>query len=401
MKLTIARDALLPLLRRAAACTSPRSTDNGAKVIRLSAASVLGAGHVLTVGGTDYVLSFLGEASAETLARPGACAVDAKELLGRAELLPAGLVTLDLLGTKLSLRGPRGSRAFTLPALPVKGLSAITLAPDAVNVLTTTGAALAALFTRVIWAPDAIGGTDWTTVVRFARDRSSIGLDASSNTKGIVLDHPCAVSEAEPWEGCLAAEAVRALLAFAQAAGPAEVRLARDASSLLLTGPTSTIGARLVSAQLPNIRGLVETSSKEIVQEVVVPRRAFLEAVKAVRLGGSIENPGVYLVATPGTLHVVAEAEGNAHDRIATSTPIAAPVWAQYDASALLAAASALLDDDVSLAFNGGAARVLLMTETAKDCSSTSYVAGMVKHRSAIVDALVAGTFVSPEDDAS
>jgi DNA polymerase III sliding clamp (beta) subunit (PCNA family) len=391
MKITIERDTLLPVLRRAAACSSPVSAQAGARLMELVV-----EGATLTVGTTDHVLQYRGRALSTEATRPGTVLVEAKPFLADVELMPAGRVTIELKTHRVRIAHTQARRTFSIDAMPSAGVPPFAWGEDKPEqpVVTLPGEGLAALLGRVMWAADPSDANALLNAIQITLDdRGELRVEAatSSGIASVALALPRAPGVAiAPFEGSLSLKSAQAIAAFAKGAqGLVDVTV--RGPLLFVDDPgRQRIGAAMLSTGFRDIRGMIRVTSATVLQEVVVPKKALLDAVSAARTATTQLNPGVFLAAHGSSVHVVAEAAGEAHDEVATATPITATVWGQYHPAALTDAIKATTDEHVGLAFCKALSTPVLIAETTGAITSQALLAGMVRYQSALLERVFA-----------
>lgn len=416
MHVTVDQASLLAVLRRAATCASSTSTQIDHRLLRLATLKNAAGEDALAVGATDHILAYRGFVdgpdAAVVVREPGLLLLDAKDIIGRVDRMPEGRITIRK-ATGKTATFPNGNLrvqithaeaklSYTTAALPEKGLAPIRW-PDksqAKSLADLSGETLARLVTRAAWAAEPSDADPTLNALVLTVDRDQVQLAAGTTRSIAVVTIPAGARatsyvEGAPWEGVLALKSAKALLSFAQSAGPAVVSLTASPSMLVAECGGARLGCQLLAVAMRDYLGILRIVTRgTATQEIVVPKKALVAAIAATRaaIATSSDNPGLYLAAHGGHVHLVAEGLGDARDAVATATPITRSMVGQYLPSELDEAVKACGGDDVSLLFCEAMGTPLLVTDVHAGLSLSAVVIGMVKYRSRYLDALIAGT---------
>jgi hypothetical protein len=434
MRFSVDQASFLAVLRRAAACASATSARFDERLLRLASTKAADGTDAIAVGATDGLLAYRGfvegPEAGVTIDDPGLLLFEAKTLLDRIGRMPPGRITIGRAAPKPDAAPAKTAAAaaaawiipfthattklrFTTGAVPDKGLPPIRW-PDKSQVKSLadlSGETLARILTRAVWAAEPSDADAALNALVLWIDRDGVRVTAGTNRSVAVVELKDGGSalvhthvDGAPWEGVLSLKSAKALIAFGQSVGPGTLSLTADAGQIVASYGTTRLGCALLALAVRDwysVLGIVMRGTN--VQELVVPKRALLEAVAATRmvLVATSDNPGLYLVAAraeggAGALHLVAEGAGEAEDEIPTATPIVRPMAGQYLPGEIDEAVKACGGDEVSLLFCDAMGTPLLITDVDRGVQLSAILIGMVKYRSRRVDALLAAKVAAP-----
>lgn len=426
MRVTVDQASFLAVLRRAAACTSSLSTQLDHRLLRVATTKDADGAAVLAVGSTDGLLAYrgfvTGPAAGLEVHTPGMLLLDAKDIVARIGQMHEGLITIGLApaaaaGTpagrypsgnlRVAIKHAKERRTYGTAAVPEKGLAPIRW-PDKSqekSLATLSGETLARVLRRAVWAADTSDSAPADNALAVSVGRERVRITAGTNRSMALVDLPAGalcqtyVDDVVPWEGLLALKCARALVAFADSAGPLTVTLTASPGQIVADAGRARIGCALLAVPGRNVAAVFEILTRPgNTQEIVVGKKAFLDALSAMRtaINPTSDNPGVYLAAHGAALHLAAEGAGEAQDEIPTATPITRSMIGQYLPGELDEAAKAAAGDDLSLTFCDAMGTPVLLTDVEGGISLSAVVIGMVKYRSRVLDALIAGKGTAP-----
>jgi DNA polymerase-3 subunit beta len=310
MKITIARNTLLPALARAATVADRKATLPVTECVLLSADAT-----GLRVASSDLYHSVSQTVDCEVKA-PGACAVPASELLRRIKAMPAGAITIALNDKQsITITAKGTKRKFTMHALPATDFPSIPEMPGTADVMETlTTETLALLIKQVIFAVS----TDETrahlngALFQFGEDGTLRIVGTDGHRMSIVEAQVSAEKKSDTVVPLKALQAWQKVLNNKDA--PTTVTFAKDGSTAFLRVAGVDFSAKLTDAQFPPYAAVVPEKCETL---AVVDRAALAGAIKAVSLAASSRTNGVH-VTLNGALVVQAESgeAGNARDEL-------------------------------------------------------------------------------------
>ncbi len=344
MHVKIEKARLVPMLRRASACTQERSTHASFAMVRLTAEN----GHLI-VRATDKMLQYETRAKVAQK-KPGQIFVNARDALQRTEGMPDGELVLETTnGGQLALRHMVHKRSYILPTGTGEGVTELKWGDDCPTLIETTGATLASLIAAVSW----IASTQDTDVehnaVRFVLDAARVRAEVTSRNGAarIAMDYPGPHTAEIP----LSLRGANEIADLARSMGENPVLFSAGERMAFLRAGDELLGVAMPVAAPSQLEGWLKMMASTESVEIVVPRAALYDSVKALRLATTQTNLYLHVVFVPGEVHLLAEGNGNGADSIPTASPIDAPSTYAFSAPDLLDVIKATTGDSFSFSF--------------------------------------------------
>mgnify|MGYP001262247174 CR=1 FL=1 len=359
MKIKIQKKALLPLLKRAVACTDARSPKEEAKMVRFEAKE-----GVLTVTATDFFLQFSGWTQA-TVDKEGACCVEAKGILARVDQMPEGWLLLELGPKKLKLKGHDTRRSY---AVEVSAVDYPTLkwGEEVPRLFEMPGSGLADILEAAAWTAETTDtGRPELNVVRLIPMREEVIVEAASGAKGsqVRVKHPTENEGVFPIQLRNTSE----MIATCRALGDTLVTVRGNDNSIYLETDGARMGSYLPRVPMINLQGILDGLAPPKGthhDEVVVNKRAMSEAVGALLVAVDAVDIALYLLVEQGAVHLLASGSGDGHDVVPTASPVTTPRARRFNARNLLDAVKAVKGEDVSITLVPSESHPWLIQET-------------------------------------
>lgn len=366
MKLKIQKKALLPLLKRAVACTEPRGTKEEAKMVRFEAKE-----GVLTLTATDYTLQFSGTTQA-TVEKEGAVCIEAKGMLQRIEAMPDGWLLLEEGPKKLKIKGHDTRRSFAVELSQID-YPTLRWGEEVPALFEMPGNGLATLIEAASWTAETSDvGRPELNVVRIIPHAGEVLVEAASSAKAaqVRVKHPTLSEGVFPVQLRNAGE----IVATCRALGDTLVTVRGNDRSLYLDADGARMGTYLPAVPMINLQLLLDglaPKAGEHHDEVVVSKRAITEAVGALLVAVDDIDIALYMLVEAGSVHLLAAGKGDGHDVIPTASPITTPQARRFNAKNLHDSVKAVKGEDVSFTLVAGHDRPWLVQETTSWLSQT------------------------------
>ncbi len=313
MDLIVPKKDLLRLVSRCQGVADKKSAMPALSNVLLAA-----EGNVLHVSATDMYLSITGSTSAE-VATAGSVAVPARELHDRIKAMPEGPLHLSsTAGGQTTIKASGSPRRFTIHGIPGNDFPPLPR-PDA-------GAATLPmpieLVARLIARTHFSISTDETR----PHVNSALFEWAGDRVRMVTTDgHRLSMMEATV-EGSSATATMliplKAIVELRRLADDAKAEGKEATLTITQSGPNAyfdvagmRFGVKLVDAQFPPYQQVIPKATERSVR---APRKAFAEALDAVRIAASDRTGGVKLTTLTGLLRITSESpeSGNGFDEI-------------------------------------------------------------------------------------
>lgn len=310
MEIVVAKKDLLRLVARCQGVADRKSAMPALSNVLLTA-----EGNLLRVSATDMYLGLTGQTSAE-VTTAGAIAVQARDLHDRIKAMPEGPISLASSGAGQAVIKAAGSpRRFTVPAIPGTDFPVLPQPDPASPQLTLPVDLLSKLIARTHFSIS----TDETR----AHVNSAL-FEWSGDRVRMVTTDGHRLSKMEATVDGLSATAT--MLIPLKAVNELR-RLADDAKadgketdqsvSIRQSGPNAffdiggmRFNVKLVDAQFPPYQQVIPKTTDRTVR---APRKAFADALDAVRIAASERTGGVKLTTTNGLLRITSESPESGH----------------------------------------------------------------------------------------
>jgi len=349
------REALLPLLKTAQACTDVKIPQEVARMVRLTV-----RGTELEVASTNFTLQFRGTCLCDGR-EDGFVFVPAKDIREWVE----GLLVAKGKGATVSFKTGKDDKAMlkhvqtkrhrVIGTADGKAYAPIVWGEEPKPLLTLPGSAFATLLQAVAWCTDGSDNDPERNAVHVIAAQDQIRFEATNYRNKI-----CQAKMPHPAEGfadvALTLSSAHAFAALAGAAGEQLVTFLSSERTAALDTGTARLGCAVLSGIRPSpVASMIDAFAKmATTSEVVVDKQTLESAVLAAR-GASVNASGfapLFLVAVPGALHILGEGEaGKAHDAVQTASPVARSFGVPVSCELLLGGLKATAGADVSLSF--------------------------------------------------
>ncbi len=377
MDLVIAKKDLLRLSDRCQGVADKKSAMPALSNILLAA-----EGNVLHVSATDMYLSVTGQAAAE-VASAGTVAVSARDLHERVKAMPEGPLhisttasaqtTIKAVGSprRFTLRGIPGSEFPLLPT-PDPSAPSLSIGVDLLSrLIARTHFSISTDETRphvnsalFEWDGDRVRVVT-TDGHRLSKAEATV---EGSSAKATMLIPLKAVSELRRL-----ADGARAERGEAKDAklDTTTVRITQSGPHAFFDIAAMRFGVKLVDAQFPPYQQVIPKVSERTIR---APRKAFADALDAVRIAASDRTGGVKLTTTAGALRITSESpeSGNGFDEIPVDFT-GADLTIGFNAKYFLDVLGAIDGDEVLLNVSGELDPAVL--RPANDGPQESYLA--------------------------
>lgn len=309
MEIVVAKKDLLRLVARCQGVADRKSAMPALSNVLLTA-----EGNILRVSATDMYLGLTGQTSAEVTAA-GAIAVQARDLHDRIKAMPEGPISLASSGAGQAVIKAAGSpRRFTVPAIPGTDFPVLPQPDTASPQLTLPVDLLSRLIARTHFSIS----TDETR----AHVNSALFEWAGDRVRMVTTDgHRLSKMEATV-DGLNATATMliplKAVNELRRLADDAKADGKEDQSvSIRQSGPNAffdiggmRFNVKLVDAQFPPYQQVIPKTTDRTVR---APRKAFADALDAVRIAASERTGGVKLTTTNGLLRITSESPESGH----------------------------------------------------------------------------------------
>jgi DNA polymerase-3 subunit beta len=356
MELTVAKKDLLKLVARMQGVAERKSTMPVLSNVLLT----VDGPNALRLSATDLYLAISGRVNAE-VAKGGAVAVPAKDLLERVRMMPDGpihIATQDNASTTLKAAGSarrytlRGMPGDDFPPLPTPADGAPTLALEVEVLQQLIGKSHFSISTDVTRAHrnSALFEWDGDTVRMVTTDGhrlSKMEVKVSGRQASATMLIPLkAIQELRR----LCDEAIAEAKEQKDAQKPV-IQITQSGPSAFFQSAGTTFSVKLVDAQFPPYAQVIPQNSEK---KIKAPRQGLAEAMRAVSVAASERTGGVKLSLAKGTLRITTESpeSGDGFDEVPVEYA-GAPITIGFNAKYFLDVLGALDDDEVVLGFSG------------------------------------------------
>lgn len=349
MDFIVPKKDLLRLVSRCQGVADKKSAMPALSNVLLSADTGL-----LSVSATDLYLSITGSCSAEVVT-PGGVALPARELFDRVKAMPEGPVQLTTtVGGQTTLRALSSPRRFTIHGIPSSDFPPLPKPDAEAPTLSLPTELMAKLISRTHFSVS----TDETR----PQINSALFEWSGDRVRMVTTDgHRLSKMEAVV-EGVNATATMliprKAIVELKRLADDAKAEKNQSTLVISQSGPNAffelagmRFGVKLVDTQFPNYRQLLPKTTQ---RSVLIPRKAFAEALDAVRIAASDRNGGVKITTTQGLVRITSESpeSGNGFDEIPVDFQ-GTDLTIGFNARYLLDVLGALDDDAILLGISG------------------------------------------------
>lgn len=374
MDLVIAKKDLERLVDRCQGVADRKSAMPALSNILLTA-----EGNLLRVSATDMYLSLNGSAPAE-VKTSGSVALPAKELQERIKKMPDGPVQLSTTATaQTTIRALSTPRRFTLRGIPGSEFPPLPVPDPQAPSLTMPASLLAKLIARTHFSisPDETRPHVNSALFEWSGDR--VRMVTTDGHRLSKMEHAIETGGKDTKVAMLiplkAISELRKLTEDARASSDAE------ASNIVIvqSGPNAffdlagmRFSVKLIDAQFPPYQQVVPKLSTE--RFVRTSRKAFADALDAVRVAASDRTGGVKLSTLPDILRITSESpeSGNGFDEVTTDYR-GPELNIGFNAKYFIDVLSSMDDEDIFLHLTGELDPAVITP--AKDDPKESYVA--------------------------
>jgi DNA polymerase III subunit beta len=374
MDLVIAKKDLERLVDRCQGVADRKSAMPALSNILLTA-----EGNLLRVSATDMYLSLNGSASAE-IKTAGSVALPAKELQERIKKMPEGPVQLSSTASaQTTIRAISTPRRFTLRGIPGSDFPQLPTPDREAPTLTIPAHLLAKLILRTHFSisPDETRPHVNSALFEWSNDR--VRMVTTDGHRLSKMEHEIPPLGRETKVAMLiplkAISELRKLTDDAKTAGDG------DASNILISqsGPNAffdvagmRFSVKLIDAQFPPYQQVVPKLSAD--RFVRTSRKAFADALDAVRVAASDRTGGVKLSTLPDVLRITSESpeSGNGFDEVTTEYK-GPELNIGFNAKYFIDVLGSMDDEDIALHLTGELDPAVITP--AKDDTKESYVA--------------------------
>jgi DNA polymerase III subunit beta len=345
MKITIARNTLIPALARASQVADKKST-----LPVLECALLQADATGLRVAASDMLTSVSQTVPCETKTA-GGCAAPARELLSRIKAMVTGDIQLEINAKGALVISAKGSkRKFTLQALKAEDFPAIPEMPGTAEVLEhVETATLASLINKTLFSASLDSTRAHLNGALFEFTPGQLRLVTTDG-------HRLSLADAEVGAECKAdfVVGVKALqtwrTALADKDAPETIAIAKQGPVAFLR-----VGDVDFSTKLPDQPFVTYGSvmPQPAAQQIAVDREALLSALRAVRLAADGKTSVVRLTVN-GSIKVDAQSatNGDGVDEVAAQYD-GPEVTAGFSAAYLCEALEAMTSDDINVSITG------------------------------------------------
>ncbi len=380
MDLVIAKKDLLRLSGRCQGVADKKSAMPALSNILLAA-----EGNVLHVSATDMYLSVTGQAPAE-IATAGNVAVSARDLHERVKAMPEGPLhisttagaqtTIKAVGSprRFTLRGIPGSEFPSLPA-PDAAAPSLSIAVDLLSrLIARTHFSISTDETRphvnsalFEWDGDRVRVVT-TDGHRLSKAEATV---TGSSAKATMLIPLKAVAELRRLADDAKAERAEAEARKDPRPDLGTVRISQSGPHAFFDIAAMRFGVKLVDAQFPPYQQVIPKISERTIR---ASRKAFADALDAVRIAASDRTGGVKLTTTNGALRITSESpeSGNGFDEIPVEYG-GSDLTIGFNAKYFLDVLGAVDDDEILLNVSGELDPAVL--RPASESTQESYLA--------------------------
>ncbi len=368
MDLIVTKKDLLRLVGRCQGVADRKSAMPALSNVLLSA-----EGNVLRVSATDMYLGLTGQTTAE-IATAGSIAVQARDLHERVKAMPEGPIHVSGTTGQAVIKAAGSPRRFTVPAIPGGEFPNLPQPDPSAPELTLPAELLFRLIARTHFSI----ATDETR----AHVNSAMFEWAGDRVRMVTTDgHRLSKMEATV-EGTSATATMliplKAINELRRLTEDARAE-AKDGDAPVVTirqsGPNAffdlggmRFSVKLVDAQFPPYQQVIPKATERTIR---APRKAFAEALDAVRIAASERTGGVKLTTAAGVLRITSESPESGHgfDEIPidfTGTEMTIGFNAKY----FLEVLGALEDEEVLLGVSGELDPAIVRPATESDKES-------------------------------
>jgi len=363
MDLVVPKKDLLRLVGRCQGVADKKSAMPALSNVLLAA-----EGNALHVSATDMYLAISGTIPAE-ITTAGSVALPARELHDRVKAMPDGPIHLSTTaGAQTTIKAAGSPRRFTVhgipgsdfPLLPKPDVNAPTLALPVdllAKLITSTHFSISTDETRAHvnsalfeWAGDRVRMVT-TDGHRLSKIEATVSGSSATATMLIPLK---AIAELRRLADDARAERATTPDKAPPSAGSSDgqtVAITQSGPNAFFDLAGMRFSVKLVDAQFPPYQQVIPKASGRMVR---APRKAFAEALDAVRIAASDRTGGVKLTTLSGLLRITSESpeSGNGFDEIPVDFE-GAEMTIGFNAKYFLDILNALDDDEVVLGVSG------------------------------------------------
>ncbi len=370
MELVVPKKDLLRLVARCQGVADKKSAMPALSNVLLAA-----EGNTLHVSATDMYLAISGSTPAE-VATSGSVALPARELHDRVKAMPDGPIQLSTTaGAQTTIKAAGSPRRFTIHGIPGADFPHLPKPDAAAPTLSLPVDLLARLIARTHFSIS----TDETR----AHVNSALFEWAGDTVRMVTTDgHRLSKMEATVTGTSATATMLIPLKAIAELRRLADdsraERTDKDALptvSITQSGPNAffdlagmRFSVKLVDAQFPPYQQVIP---KVTARQIRAPRRAFAEALDAVRIAASDRTGGVKLMTLSGLLRVTSESpeSGNGFDELPVDFE-GPELTIGFNAKYFLDVLNAIDDEEIVLGISGELDPAVLRPATESDKES-------------------------------
>ncbi|MBK6520586.1 MAG: DNA polymerase III subunit beta [Polyangiaceae bacterium] len=370
MELVVPKKDLLRLVARCQGVADKKSAMPALSNVLLAA-----EGNTLHVSATDMYLAISGSTPAE-VATSGSVALPARELHDRVKAMPDGPIQLSTTaGAQTTIKAAGSPRRFTIHGIPGADFPHLPKPDAAAPTLSLPVDLLARLIARTHFSIS----TDETR----AHVNSALFEWAGDTVRMVTTDgHRLSKMEATVTGTSATATMLIPLKAIAELRRLADdsraERTDKDALptvSITQSGPNAffdlagmRFSVKLVDAQFPPYQQVIP---KVTARQIRAPRRAFAEALDAVRIAASDRTGGVKLTTLSGLLRVTSESpeSGNGFDELPVDFE-GPELTIGFNAKYFLDVLNAIDDEEIVLGISGELDPAVLRPATESDKES-------------------------------
>lgn len=368
MEIVVAKKDLLRLVARCQGVADRKSAMPALSNVLLTA-----EGNVLRVSATDMYLGLTGQTSAE-VATAGAIAVQARDLHDRIKAMPEGPISLTSAGGGQAVIKAAGSpRRFTVPSIPGTDFPVLPQPDPAAPQLTLPVELLSKLIARTHFSisTDETRAHVNSALFEWAGDRVRVVTTDGHRLSKMEATVDGVSATATMLIPLKAINELRRLADDARADGKESDALV----SIRQSGPNAffdiggmRFSVKLVDAQFPPYQQVIPKSTDRTVR---APRKAFSDALDAVRIAASERTGGVKLTTTNGLLRITSESpeSGYGFDEIPVDFS-GADLTIGFNAKYFLDVLGALEDEEVLLGVSGELDPAIIRPATESDKES-------------------------------
>lgn len=349
MELQVAKKDILRLLLRTQNVADKKVSSPILSTVLLST----DGDSVLRLSATDSYVSMLARVPAE-VSKQGSVAVPMKEFVERVRAMPEGPIQLAAKDGSMTVKAKASSRRYTQRGLPGADFPPLPSPAEDASVREIPAALIRDLIDRtkfsistdetrphlhsakVEWEGDIMR---MVTTDGHRLTRMQVKLPAETTPGDMLLPHKGVQELRGVCEEALSVSA------------DAVIVLRQSGSMVFFQTDGLVLGVKLVDAQFPPYQQVIP---KKTLYQLVLPRLALLDAIKAVAVAASEKTLGVKFVLTNGSLRIQSESPttGDGYDEL--SVDHAGPeVTIGFNARYFADVLAALPEPDVELGVSG------------------------------------------------